>query len=129
MDSSRPSPTGRKADFLNCLVLFLFKVNTKGSIMNKARDKKEIPLKIKKPLKTCPIHGKLKIENIYYGFYKADIGNFCLKRICGTIGCVNPTHLKSRFEQPNITRTIRTGFTRKPTKIADLTDSEWLKQP
>jgi hypothetical protein len=80
--------------------------------------------------KNINIEGKkLKIENIYYGFYKADIGNFCLKRICGTIGCVNPAHLKSRFEQPNITKTIRAGFTRKPTKIADLTDSEWLKQP
>ena len=71
----------------------------------------------------------INIEGNYYGFYKADIGNFCLKRICGTIGCVNPAHLKSRFEQPNITKTIRAGFTRKPTKIADLTDSEWLKQP
>jgi len=72
---------------------------------------------------------KLKIENIFYGFFKADIGNFCVKRICGTIGCVNPAHLKSRFEQPAISKKVRAGFKRKNTDIKDLSDSDWLKQP
>jgi len=80
--------------------------------------------------KTITIQGKkINIENIFYGFYKADIGNFCVKRICGTIGCVNPAHLRSRFEQPAISKTVRSGFNRKNTKLSDLSDSDWLKQP
>jgi len=72
---------------------------------------------------------KLNIENIFYGFYKADIGNFCIKRVCGTVTCVNPMHLRSRFEQPDITKRVRAGFNRKNTDIRDLSDSDWLKQP
>lgn len=72
---------------------------------------------------------KLKIENVYYAFYKADIGNAPLKKICRNPNCVNPGHLKSKYEPPGIEKLTRAGFSRKKTKITDLSDAEWLKQP
>lgn len=72
---------------------------------------------------------RLRIENVLYAFYKADIGNFHLKRICYTIGCVNPAHHRSRFESPDVFKSVRTGFNRRLTKMSDLSDSQWLQQP
>jgi len=72
---------------------------------------------------------KLRIQNLLYAFYKGDIGNFKLKRICNTIDCVNPAHHRSRFESPNVFKSVRAGFQRKITKLADLSDSQWLQQP
>lgn len=72
---------------------------------------------------------KLRIENIIYAFYKADIGNFRLKRICNTVGCVNPAHHRSRFESPDVFKSTRTGFNRKHTTLSDLSDTQWLQQP
>lgn len=72
---------------------------------------------------------RLRVENVLYAFYKADIGNFKLKRICMTIGCVNPAHHRSRFESPDVFKSVRTGFNRKLTKVSDLSDSQWLQQP
>lgn len=71
----------------------------------------------------------LRIENVLYAFYKGDIGNFKLKRICQTIGCVNPAHYRSRFESPDVFKSVRVGFNRKTTKLTDLSDSQWLQQP
>lgn len=77
---------------------------------------------------TLRIYGKrLNIENVYYAFFKADIGNFKLKRICGTMGCVNPNHLVSRFETPAITKRVRSGFNRKFKNIEELTDDQWCR--
>ena len=77
---------------------------------------------------TLTIYGKrLRIENVYYAFFKADIGNFRLKRICNTIGCVNPNHHVSRFETPMITKKVRTGFNRKFVELKDLTDDQWRR--
>ena len=72
---------------------------------------------------------KMRIENVLYAFYKADIGNFKLKRICRTIGCVNPAHHRSRFESSDIFKSVRIGYTRKTTPISDLSDAQWLRQP
>jgi len=72
---------------------------------------------------------KLNIENVYYGFYKADIGNFALKRTCGTIGCVNPSHHRSRFEADMIRTQVRSGFNRKLKDLAELSTAEWLRHP
>jgi hypothetical protein len=72
---------------------------------------------------------RLNIENVYYCFYKADIGNFALKRICGTIGCVNPAHHKSRFEVETIKTKVRSGFNRKLKTKDELSTAEWLRQP
>jgi len=71
---------------------------------------------------------RYRIENIYYNFFKGDQGNFALKRKCGTIGCVNPAHHRSRFERDDIKTTIRYGFNRKTTTLQDLSDAQWLKQ-
>jgi hypothetical protein len=71
----------------------------------------------------------LRIENVLYAFYKGDIGNFKLKRICQTMGCVNPAHYRSRFESPDVFKSVRIGFNRKMTKLTDLSDSQWLQQP
>jgi len=72
---------------------------------------------------------KLRTENVLYAFYKGDIGNFKLKRICRTLNCVNPAHHRSRFESPDVFKSVRTGFNRKLTKISDLSDAQWLQQP
>lgn len=64
-----------------------------------------------------------------YAFYKGDIGNYKLKRICNKIDCVNPAHHRSRFESSDIFKSVRTGFQRKLTKLSDLSDSQWLQQP
>lgn len=80
--------------------------------------------------KTLKIEGKnMKIENIYYAFFKGDVGNHTLKRICGTIGCVNPCHHVSRFETPLITKKTRVGLNKKLTSIQDLSDTQWLRHP
>lgn len=77
---------------------------------------------------TLTIYGKrLKIENVYYAFFKADVGNFRLKRICGTPACVNPNHLVSRFETPAIKKKVRAGFNRKFKDLGDLTDDQWCR--
>lgn len=82
----------------------------------------------KSAYKTLKVQGKiLNIENILYAFYKADIGNFVLKRICPTVGCVNPNHHRSRFESPDITKRVRTGFNRTLKEVAELTDDEWQR--
>ena len=82
----------------------------------------------KSSYKTLRVKDKtLNIENILYAFYKADIGNFALKRICPTVGCVNPAHHRSRFEAPNITKKVRTGFSRTLKEITELTDDEWRR--
>lgn len=72
---------------------------------------------------------KLRVENMIYAFYKGDIGNFRLKRICNTVDCVNPAHHRSRFESPDVFKSVRTGFNRKHTKLSDLSDTQWLQQP
>jgi hypothetical protein len=72
---------------------------------------------------------RLRIENILYAFYKGDVGNYSLKRICGTVGCVNPAHHRSRFESPDIFKSVRTGFNRKTTTWDKLSDAQWLRQP
>ena len=72
---------------------------------------------------------KLSIENVYYAFYKADIGNAPLKKICRNPQCVNPGHLKSQHEPPGIEKHTRSGFSRKKTLSKDLSPAEWLKQP
>ena len=80
--------------------------------------------------KNLRVNGKqLRIENLLYAFYKGDVGNFRLKRICRTIGCVNPAHHRSRFESPDIFKSVRIGFNRKLTKVTDLSDTQWLQQP
>ena len=71
---------------------------------------------------------KYRIENVYYNFFKGDQGNFALRRKCGTIGCVNPDHHRSRFERDDIKTTIRHGFNRKTPALEDLSDAEWLRQ-
>ncbi len=77
---------------------------------------------------TLTIYGRrLRIENVYYAFFKGDVGNFRLKRICGTLGCVNPSHLVSRFETPKITKKVRTGFNRKFEDLKDLSDDQWRR--
>ncbi len=68
----------------------------------------------------------LRIENILYAFYKADIGNFKLKRICQTVGCVNPAHHRSRFESSDVFKSVRFGYNRKHIKMTELPDSHWL---
>ena len=84
----------------------------------------------KSSFKHLTINGKkLKIENVYYGFFKADIGNHALKRICGTIGCVNPCHHVSRFETPLITKKTRAGLNKKLMSADELSDTQWLRQP
>ena len=70
----------------------------------------------------------MRIENVLYAFYKADVGNFKLKRICRTVGCVNPAHHRSRFESPDIFKSVRIGYNRKSTAITDLSDARWLRQ-
>lgn len=82
------------------------------------------------PYKTITVFGKrLNIENVYYAFYKADVGNFALKRTCGTIGCVNPAHHKSRFEAEKVKTKVRSGFNRKLKYGSELSTAEWLRQP
>ena len=71
----------------------------------------------------------MKIENVYYAFFKADIGNNTLKRTCGTIGCVNPYHHRSRFEVSNIRQKVKSGFNNKLKSIEDLSNAEWLRLP
>ena len=72
---------------------------------------------------------KWRVENLFYAFYKADQGNFALKRTCGTLDCVNPAHHRSRFEDPSIKTTVRTGFRRKTTSVEVLSHAQWVKQP
>ena len=72
---------------------------------------------------------RLRIENVLYAFYKGDIGNFKLKRICKTLNCVNPAHHRSRFESPDVFKSVRTGFNRRLTKLSELSDAQWLQQP
>jgi len=75
------------------------------------------------------LNRRLKIENVYYAFFKADIGNSTLKRKCGTIGCVNPYHHISRFDPTDINQYIRTGFNRTLKNIQDLPTGDWLRLP
>lgn len=80
-------------------------------------------------LKTC-LPEKIKnykLKNLIYALYKGDIGNKVLKNTCNNIECVNPYHLKSRFEPDQITKRVRVGFSRKYVDIADLTDDQWLR--
>lgn len=72
---------------------------------------------------------RLKIENVYYAFFKADIGNSTLKRQCGTIGCVNPYHHVSRFDPTDINQYVRTGFNRTLKKIQEIPTGDWLRLP
>ena len=45
------------------------------------------------------VFGKsIKIQNLYYAFYKADIGNEKLRKICCSENCTNPAHYKSNYE-------------------------------
>jgi hypothetical protein len=71
---------------------------------------------------------RIRVENVLYGFYKADIGNYKLKRICGTINCINPAHHRSRFESTDIFKSVRIGFNRKTTPMDELSDAQWLQQ-
>ena len=68
-----------------------------------------------------------KIKNLMYGFYKGDIGNKVLKTTCNNPECLNPYHMKSRFEPDQITKRVRVGFSRKYIQIADLTYDQWLR--
>jgi hypothetical protein len=70
---------------------------------------------------------KLKIENVYYCFYKADIGNEPLKKICNTPGCINPAHRRSRYEPEFIKTKVRSGFNRKLKPKSELSINEWLR--
>jgi len=67
------------------------------------------------------------IKNLLYAFYKGDIGNKVLKNTCGKLDCVNPFHIKSRFEPDQITKRVRVGFSRKYVEISELTDRQWLR--
>ena len=42
----------------------------------------------------------VKIENVYYAFYKADLHNKPLKKLCVTTNCINPAHYSSSYEPP-----------------------------
>jgi hypothetical protein len=82
----------------------------------------------KSELKTLVVNKKrLRIENVLYAFYKADIGNFKLKRICGTLNCINPAHHRSRFESPDIFKSVRVGYNRKHTDIKNVSDAVWFR--
>ncbi len=70
---------------------------------------------------------RYNIENVLYAFYKADIGNYRLKRICTTIGCINPAHHKSRFEQSCIKKKVLFGYNRELTSLNQLPDTNWLQ--
>lgn len=84
----------------------------------------------KSAYKTLTIEGKkLKIENVYYAFFKADIGNNTLKRKCGTIGCVNPYHHRSRFETTDIMQKVRSGFNNKLKPVKEISNAEWMRLP
>jgi hypothetical protein len=72
---------------------------------------------------------KLTIQNVFYAFYKGDIGNAPLKRLCTTLNCVNPAHNKSRYEPAQLTQQVRRGFNRKITKVEELTDNQWKLLP
>lgn len=67
------------------------------------------------------------LKNLLYAFYKGDIGNKVLKNTCNNPECVNPFHLKSRFEPDQITKRVRVGFSRKYVEISKLTDDQWLR--
>lgn len=80
--------------------------------------------------KTVTIKGKRwPIKNAVYAFFKADIGTHVLKNTCRRPDCVNPAHLLSRFEQPQIVKKVRSGFNRKFKDAHALTDAEWLRHP
>lgn len=84
----------------------------------------------KSPFSSLTIEGKkLRVENVLYAFYKGDIGNFKLKRICRTVGCVNPAHHRSRFESPDIFKSVRVGFRREHKDINEISDTQWLRHP
>lgn len=70
---------------------------------------------------------KLRVENILYAFYKGDIGNYKLKRICRTVGCVNPAHHRSRFESLDIFKSVRVGYNRKHMDIKNVSDAVWFR--
>jgi hypothetical protein len=72
---------------------------------------------------------RLKIENVYYAFFKADIGNNTLKRTCCTIGCVNPYHRRSRFEASDIRQRVKSGFNNKLKFVEDVSNAEWERLP
>lgn len=72
------------------------------------------------------IHG-YKLENLLYAFYKGDIGNSVLKRICNNLNCFNPYHMRSRFEPTQISKKVRVGFNKKYHSLDELTDAQWLK--
>lgn len=72
------------------------------------------------------IHG-YKPENLLYAFYKGDIGNSVLKRICNNLNCFNPHHMRSRFEPTQISKKVRVGFNKKYHSLDELTDTQWLK--
>lgn len=72
---------------------------------------------------------RLRIENVYYAFFKADVGNSTLKRKCGTIGCVNPYHHVSRFDPTDIKHYVRSGFNKTFKNIQNISTGEWLRLP
>jgi hypothetical protein len=72
---------------------------------------------------------KWPISNVLYAFFKADVGSAALKNICRRPDCVNPAHLLSRFEKPQIVKKVRSGFNRKLKDVNALSDAEWLRQP
>jgi hypothetical protein len=82
----------------------------------------------KSKLETVVVNKKrLRVENVLYAFYKGDIGNYKLKRICRTVGCVNPAHHRSRFESPDIFKSVRVGYNRKHTDIKNVSDAVWFR--
>jgi hypothetical protein len=70
----------------------------------------------------------IKAENLYYALYKADINNKILKTTCGDKDCVNPSHKKSRYEQPTIKKTVTSGYNRKRTDFTKISDAQWLRE-
>ncbi len=68
-----------------------------------------------------------RLKNLIYSLYKGDIGNNVIKNTCNNIKCVNPYHLKSRFEPDQITQRVRVGFSRRYVNLTDLTDDQWLR--
>jgi hypothetical protein len=51
----------------------------------------------------------LKIQNVYYAFYKADLANEPLRKLCITQNCVNPAHYTSKYEPPLRAKYLKTA--------------------
>lgn len=66
------------------------------------------------------------IKNVYYSFFKGDVGTSSLKQKCISRNCVNPAHHKSQFEQEHIETQVVVGFNREKVQLRKLSPSRWL---